>query len=206
MRWGQRIRATFDTRIPTLRVNLCVVEPCPPICQSEGKSLGCTNHRDAAQSSLHPPGMHSEVGEVDRKGMERWLSGRKRRFAKSVNRETGSAGSNPVRSAFPPKESRDFPGKRETQARIRRSIHRPAAIFGSPLQWSSNEGVAQSVEQRTFNPLVQGSSPCTLTISHSIERGILAFGPSLKTPCLTNASADQRWRDSETENLRSCLK
>ena len=30
---------------------------------------------------------------------ERWLSGRKRRFAKSVNRETGSAGSNPVRSA-----------------------------------------------------------------------------------------------------------
>ena len=31
---------------------------------------------------------------------ERWLSGRKRRFAKSVNWETGSAGSNPVRSAF----------------------------------------------------------------------------------------------------------
>ncbi len=29
---------------------------------------------------------------------ERWLSGRKRRFAKSVNLETGSAGSNPVRS------------------------------------------------------------------------------------------------------------
>lgn len=28
-----------------------------------------------------------------------WLSGRKRRFAKSVNRETGSAGSNPVRPA-----------------------------------------------------------------------------------------------------------
>ena len=31
---------------------------------------------------------------------ERWLSGRKRRFAKSVNGSNRSAGSNPVRSAF----------------------------------------------------------------------------------------------------------
>ena len=27
-------------------------------------------------------------------------------------------------------------------------------------------GVAQSVEQRTFNPLVQGSSPCASTFTH----------------------------------------
>jgi hypothetical protein len=37
------------------------------------------------------------------------------------------------------------------------------------------EGVAQSVEHRTFNPWVQGSSPCTLTCVFSWEMGVLPW-------------------------------
>jgi hypothetical protein len=70
-----------------------------------GNSEGCVKVDHPAQFALRdgvisdgdPPGDHELWRQPKR---ERWLSGRKRRFAKSVNRETGSAGSNPVRSAF----------------------------------------------------------------------------------------------------------
>ena len=99
------------------------------------------NEANAAQSPLRTTGDSLFVGKSFRKVRElteckeRWLSGRKRRFAKSVNRETGSAGSNPVRSAF--------------------RFDIAQAITKRGWDWiddRSSEGVAQSVEQRTFNP------------------------------------------------------
>lgn len=60
-------------------------------------NLGC---QMACQLDVNSPESETNQSRDHFGGLlqERWLSGRKRRFAKSVNWETGSAGSNPVRS------------------------------------------------------------------------------------------------------------
>ena len=59
---------------------------------AQSRTLNVFNGRSRSDFSLVQPNRCEE----------RWLSGRKRRFAKSVSRATGSAGSNPVRSAWYP--------------------------------------------------------------------------------------------------------
>ena len=136
--------------------------------------MGCQEFIYHPQSRLKidPPSHRKAVG------MERWLSGRKRRFAKSVNGSNRSAGSNPVRSAESRKASRLIssliadsaaaetvrpPDSLDKFSGCRRHgfpVHRPRCGF-VPI-W--NESVAQSVEHSTFNRMVLGSSPSTLTL------------------------------------------
>ena len=70
----------------------CVPEPNPaqfPLARDRNRCL-------KQEMLIEPTSM--DAGETNCK--ERWLSGRKRRFAKSVKGSNPSAGSNPVRSAY----------------------------------------------------------------------------------------------------------
>lgn len=58
-----------------------------------------------------------------------------------------------------------------TQAAVSRASRRETACRGA-VSRKSKEGVAQSVEQRTFNPLVVGSSPTALTVFLSFPNRI----------------------------------
>ena len=68
----------------------------------KSSSRGIRTHSWVASRTIFRQNLARSTGPIQGRNRveERWLSGRKRRFAKSVNWETGSAGSNPVRSAF----------------------------------------------------------------------------------------------------------
>jgi len=149
----------------------------------KSSSRGIRTHSWVASRTIFRQNLARSTGPTQGRNRveERWLSGRKRRFAKSVNWETGSAGSNPVRSAF------GFPESSLAPDRAVRRLTRHESVLIGRTRSCGNPASVQPFDRVTANARRQ-IAPAALTprhLGHSSRCFPLCL--SARSPCRSAA-------------------